>query len=104
LRPELEGLIVPSKFYGIAAAGRPIIALTGRDGELARLIGQHQCGEIVEPGDSERLAATLRALSADEQKVVEMGVRARAMLTAHFTRDHAFERWRSLLESLRKPL
>ena len=28
LRPELEGLIVPSKVYGIAAAGRPIIAVT----------------------------------------------------------------------------
>ena len=26
LDPALEGLIVPSKFYGIAAAGRPKIA------------------------------------------------------------------------------
>jgi colanic acid biosynthesis glycosyl transferase WcaI len=25
LRPALEGLIVPSKFYGIAAAGRPTL-------------------------------------------------------------------------------
>ena len=28
LRPAMEGLIVPSKVYGIAAAGRPIIAVT----------------------------------------------------------------------------
>jgi glycosyl transferase family 1 len=38
LKPQLEGLIVPSKFYGIAAAGRPIIAIAAKDGEIARLI------------------------------------------------------------------
>jgi hypothetical protein len=27
LRPSLEGLMVPSKFYGIAAAGRPVLYL-----------------------------------------------------------------------------
>ena len=40
LRPALEGLIVPSKIYGIAAAGRPMIAITARDGEIARLVQQ----------------------------------------------------------------
>ena len=35
LKPELEGLIVPSKLYGIAAAGRPIIAIAAPDGEIA---------------------------------------------------------------------
>jgi hypothetical protein len=34
-KPQLEGLIVPSKFYGIVAAGRPIIAITAKDGEIA---------------------------------------------------------------------
>ena len=38
LKPALEGLIVPSKFYGIAAAGRPTIAITAADGEIANLV------------------------------------------------------------------
>jgi hypothetical protein len=38
--PGLEGLIVPSKFYGIAAAGRPIIMIGAHDGEIAQLIQQ----------------------------------------------------------------
>jgi colanic acid biosynthesis glycosyl transferase WcaI len=33
LRPDLEGLIVPSKFLGIAAVGRPIIFIRDEDGE-----------------------------------------------------------------------
>ena len=52
LRPELEGLIVPSKIYGIAAAGRPIIAVMARSGEIASLVREHECGVVIEPGNS----------------------------------------------------
>jgi colanic acid biosynthesis glycosyl transferase WcaI len=55
LKPQLEGLILPSKFYGIAAAGRPIIAITAKDGEIAELIEQHACGIIIAPGDAKAL-------------------------------------------------
>src|SRR5574341_76871 len=44
LRPTLEGLIVPSKFYGIAAAGRPVIHIGDPDGEIARIVEREQCG------------------------------------------------------------
>ena len=37
LNPKLEGLIVPSKFYGVAAAARPTIFIGAPDGEIARL-------------------------------------------------------------------
>jgi colanic acid biosynthesis glycosyl transferase WcaI len=100
LRPELEGLVVPSKLYGIAAAGRPMIAVTAADGEVAGLVRRYQCGLVVEPGAGELLAATLRRLRADPGRLAEMGRRARAMLDARFTRRDAFERWLSLIEEV----
>jgi glycosyltransferase involved in cell wall biosynthesis len=100
LRPELEGLIVPSKLYGIAAAGRPIIAVTAYDGEVARLVRQHNCGVVVAPGEGERLADALRGLRTDLTRLAEMGHYARAMLDAHFTRRHAFAHWQSLFEQV----
>jgi glycosyltransferase involved in cell wall biosynthesis len=100
LKPELEGLIVPSKFYGIAAAGRPMVMVTARDGELAQLALQHGCGVVVEPGAAEALAARVRDLARDQGGVVDMGIRARAMLDAHFTRRRAFARWRRLLDRI----
>jgi colanic acid biosynthesis glycosyl transferase WcaI len=100
LRPELEGLIVPSKLYGIAAAGRPIVAVTAQDGEVAGLVRRHDCGVVIEPGAGELLADTLRSIRADPDRVVQMGGNARAMLDAHFTRRHGFERWRSLVEDI----
>jgi glycosyltransferase involved in cell wall biosynthesis len=100
LRPEMEGLIVPSKFYGIAAAGRPIIAITAKDGEIARLVEQHGCGLVIEPGNASALAEALSLLSADNARVTAMGRRARRMLEAHFTSRKAFERWVQLFEKI----
>jgi colanic acid biosynthesis glycosyl transferase WcaI len=100
LKPELEGLVVPSKFYGIAAVGRPMIAITAPDGEIARLVRQHDCGLVVEPGQGDALADALLRLSADPDRRAAMGLRARAMLDAHFTRNQALARWQSLLEGI----
>src|SRR5262249_15073104 len=100
IKPELEGLIVPSKVYGIAAAGRPIVAITAADGEIARLVRRYRCGIVVEPGDGAGLAERLRGLYADSQQLEEMGRHARRMIDTEFTRRHAFERWRSVLADI----
>jgi colanic acid biosynthesis glycosyl transferase WcaI len=100
LEPKLEGLLFPSKFYGIAAAGRPIIAITTEKGELAQLVNQHRCGVIVNPGDGKRLARTLLDLSTDSECLADMGCRARAMLESHFSKRHALESWCALLKFL----
>jgi colanic acid biosynthesis glycosyl transferase WcaI len=100
LKPELEGLIVPSKFYGIAAAGRPIIAITAAGGEIANLVRNHHCGRVIEPGDAEKLAATILELSRDPEQLATMGRNIRAMLDAQFTRRAAFRRWSAVLDEV----
>jgi colanic acid biosynthesis glycosyl transferase WcaI len=102
LNPKLEGLIVPSKFYGIAAVGKPIIVIGNKDGEIARLVQQHGCGIVVAPGDAEALVEVLRLLSSAPETISEMGRRARAMLDGHFTRQQALQRWSGLLDRLDK--
>jgi glycosyltransferase involved in cell wall biosynthesis len=100
LDPRLEGLMVPSKFYGIAAASKPIVVIGDPNGELGRLVQRNACGFAVAPGDSESLAAALRQLLNAPQTVSEMGARARQMLDAHFTRRQGLARWRRMLDRL----
>jgi len=92
LRAEFEGLIVPSKFFGIAAAGRPVIAVTHKRGEIARIVEAHGCGLVVEPGDGEGLARAIAALADDRATCLAMGLRARVMLDAHFGQARALAR------------
>jgi colanic acid biosynthesis glycosyl transferase WcaI len=100
LDPRLEGLMVPSKFYGIAAAGKPIVVIGDPNGELGRLVQRNACGFAIAPGDSEALTAALRQLLNAPQTVSEMGARARQMLDAQFTRRQGLARWRRLLDKL----
>jgi colanic acid biosynthesis glycosyl transferase WcaI len=97
---RLEGLIVPSKFYGIAAAGRPIVMIGDEQGEIGRLVRQHRCGVAITPGDAVTLADTLRRWSEEPQTVAEMGARARQMLDEKLTKAQALARWSQLIDQL----
>jgi glycosyltransferase involved in cell wall biosynthesis len=100
LRPEVEGLIVPSKVYGIAATGRPLIAICAKNGEIARMVDQYQCGVVIEPGNANALVDSILQLSRDMALRAKMGSQARAMLEANFTRQQALERWRGLIQNV----
>lgn len=98
LQPALEGLIVPSKFYGVLAVGRPVIFIGAHDGELARLIGRFRCGITVEPGDVAGLVSGIRRLASDRDEAAAMGRRGREAYLAHFAPHHAFDAWERVLE------
>ncbi len=98
LNPKLEGLIVPSKFYGIAAAGKPVIFIGDEKGEIAQLVEQYSCGTAIATGDTDKLVGTVQKWSNTPVIVAQMGMRARAMLDAHYTRRQALARWRELLD------
>lgn len=98
LLPALEGLIVPSKLYGILAAGRPLVFIGDPDGEIARVIQSARCGRVVAVGESQMLASSLRELASDALGCASMGKRARKILCEKFSLETAIERWFALLQ------
>jgi colanic acid biosynthesis glycosyl transferase WcaI len=99
LKPSLEGLVLPSKFYGVLAVGRPAIFVGARDGELARIIEEHRCGVVVEMGDVDGLTEAIRMLAADRAEAAAMGRRGRELYLARFAPHHAFAAWERVLEA-----
>ncbi|HEX7192490.1 MAG TPA: glycosyltransferase family 4 protein [Thermoanaerobaculia bacterium] len=97
LLPTVEGLIVPSKFYGILAVARPVIFIGASDSELAQLIREHGCGLAVEPGAIDGLIAAIEKLAQDRAHAVEMGRRGRALYDARFRPEIAFANWERIL-------
>jgi glycosyltransferase involved in cell wall biosynthesis len=98
LQPALEGLIVPSKFYGVLAAARPMIFIGAADGELARIIDTHRCGIVVAAGDADALVRAIRELAADRRRAEAMGQRGRALYLAEFAPERALPAWERILE------
>lgn len=98
LHPGLEGLVVPSKFYGIAAVGRPIVYIGDPDGEIGTIIGAADCGMRVAPGDAAALAASLVALCEEPDRRARLGGNARRTFEARYDKPIAVARWQELLE------
>ncbi len=103
LNPKLEGLIVPSKFYGIAAAAKPVVVIGDKNGELGQLVQHYRCGYVITPGDADALAGALATMARRPDLTADMGMRARQMLDARFTRRQSLEHWRALLDRLAEP-
>lgn len=97
LQPQLEGLIVPSKFYGVLAVARPVIFIGADDGELARLIRAHDLGYVVAPGDDAALAHAVEELAADPARAAAMGARGRALYDERFAPAIALAEWERIL-------
>lgn len=100
LRPELERLIVPSKFYGCCAAGRPVIFIGDPESELAQLIRDNECGLSLQIGDDEKLADWIVESIEHRETADIMGANARKLLDSRFSRKHALESWDDALSSV----
>jgi glycosyltransferase involved in cell wall biosynthesis len=103
LKPELEGLVVPSKFYGVAAAGRPTLFIGAADGEIGRLIREFECGFTVAPGDGAVLVERILQLANDPRLCATMGARARAAFETHWNEHRAVDRWEEVLSATSRP-
>jgi len=97
LQPSLEGLIVPSKFYGIAAAGRPTIFIGSKNGEIPHILQQGQCGFSIEVGQNEEAVRIIRELAADTETCRSMGSRARVLFDQRFDTRHALQAWEAII-------
>jgi glycosyltransferase involved in cell wall biosynthesis len=99
LKAGLDGLLLPSKFYGIAAAGRPMLIIGSPEGEFAKLAAEHACGFAVSPGNGDELARVIASLAANPVRLQQMGENARRMLDRGLTKSQALTRWRAILSA-----
>jgi glycosyltransferase involved in cell wall biosynthesis len=99
LLPALEGMIMPSKLYGILAAGRPLIFIGDLEGDIAQVIRRADCGVTVEVDAHRDLVAAIQRLQSNPEARAAMGERGRRMLLARYSLDQALELWKSVLEA-----
>lgn len=98
LKPELEGLLFPSKLYSSLASGRPILFIGARDGEIPRLMNsEYPFGVCVEALDDAALARAVERLRGDPGERSRMGEAGRRLFEREFDTPLALASWRGLL-------
>lgn len=88
------GTAMPSRTYNIMAAGKPVLALTERDSELAKVIEEERIGRYVEPGKTDDLKRAILQMHQDRQRLAEMGERSRAAAVAKYSLSDAVAKYR----------
>lgn len=99
----LSGYVVPSRLYGIMAAGRAVIVAAEDDSETAQLVREVGCGIVVPPGRPELLAGALRDAHDGRLDLERMGELAREYVVSTADTRAATERYRALLAELLGP-
>jgi glycosyltransferase involved in cell wall biosynthesis len=99
LREGMPGLLVPSKIYGILAAGRPTLYVGPGEGEIAGIV-EEGCGRRIAPGDVAGLRDAVVACAADEGLRRAQGERARTLFEERYTLAHGVARFERLLRDV----
>lgn len=74
---------MPSKTYGIMAAGRPVLFIGPQESTVARVIERFRCGWQFDCGDVQGVVELLRMLAQVPELIDEYGRRAREAFEQH---------------------
>jgi len=100
LLPKAGESSIPSKMYGYAAAGRPVIACVADDSSTAKFVRDNDLGWVVPPCDGDALAGAIQNASLDQEACHRKGENARRFFVGEFGRKVQSERFCAILETL----
>ncbi len=94
------GISVPSKMFGIMAAGRPVLAVVPDDSEVTEIILTHRYGVVIRNGDSQGLAEAILRLHNDKPLYQDYCLTSRKTLDNHFSLHCTAEKYQQIIEAL----
>jgi glycosyltransferase involved in cell wall biosynthesis len=100
LHPEWTGLVVPSKFFGALAAGRPVLFAGSPDSAIARWIEEYGLGWVLTPRGIAPVAAQLRVLAADPARLADLQRHCHRVYHERFSRRRSMAAWNAELRAL----
>ncbi len=98
LTRELSRCLMPSKLYGILAAGRPFLTNAVPESELHRLTVLHDVGSVVSPDSPNAIADAIRRMKAEPDTMCRMRVNARRLAESQYTLKHSVQKFETVLE------
>ena len=100
LTAELSKCLMPSKLYGVLAAGRPYLTNAMPNSDLHRITVQREVGVTVAPDDVPAIVDAISKLKADPERQKKMSKNARRVAETVFTKAQSMTQFRNLLHRL----
>ena len=100
LRDKLEGMAVPSKIYGIMAAGIPVIALVPQNSEIAYILREENCGFVINPGNLDEFIKAIGLLKSDENLRKQMGLNSRLAFEKKYSTREIADKYKLIIQDM----
>ncbi|MED4047501.1 glycosyltransferase family 4 protein [Priestia megaterium] len=97
----IKGVSVPSKLYGIIAAGKSIIGALEENSEARLIIEDTKCGYVTEPGNYEEIEHIINTFLNEKESNVLAGMseRGRDYLVKNLTKDVSVQKYIAEIKS-----
>lgn len=92
----IKGVSVPSKLYGVMAAGKPVLGILEKGAEARLIIEEAECGISVSPGDYQGIEKLIKKFidMKGSCRLEEMGGKGREYLVRYLTKDVSIRKYR----------
>ena len=100
LTKVLSRCLMPSKLYGILAAGRPYLTNAPVGSELHDITAKHLVGLSVEPGSVKSIADRILWAADHPAELETMGCNARQLAETEYTKQHSINKFRTVLQQV----
>jgi glycosyltransferase involved in cell wall biosynthesis len=100
LREEWTGTVVPSKFFGALAAGRPVLFCGSPRSTIAICIRQYGLGWVLSPGNGANIAETLTKLLETPGELDRIKEHCFRIYREKFAKAITLDRWDDQLRQL----
>ncbi|MBX7102709.1 MAG: glycosyltransferase family 4 protein [Gemmataceae bacterium] len=100
LQPSWTGTVVPSKFFGSLAIGRPVVFSGSAECGIARWVKEHRVGWLLNSKSVNEVAQELKALAENPARLKEMQSHCQAVYQSYFARERMIDAWDAELRAL----
>ncbi|WP_400243863.1 glycosyltransferase family 4 protein [Niallia sp. JL1B1071] len=97
----IKGISVPSKLYGIIAAGKPVLGVLDKNSEARLIIEESDCGYVTEPGNYDAVIEIIERYinEKDTNNLTEMSIKGRSYLVENLTKEVSITKYINEIKS-----
>lgn len=90
----IKGVSVPSKLYGVMAAGKTVLGVLDKGSEARLIVEEANCGLCTDPGNYKEVYQIINQILEDKERVTSLGKNGRNFLDNNLTKILSIEKYK----------
>lgn len=96
----IKGVSVPSKLYGVMAAGKPVLGVVDKGSEARLIVDECNCGLCTEPRNYDEIYKKIDFILNNKEEIKRLGINGRNYLESNLTKDVSINKYKNTIVSL----